>query len=60
MPKQNENSVLLFSTVKWILNTLVHQVIAVITIYTVWNFCVKEITVYAWHVILCSVGVSIK
>lgn len=45
---------------KWILNTLFHQCVAVIFIYAIWIAIEKYSNTLSWHVILCSLGVSLS
>ncbi|KAB0803442.1 hypothetical protein PPYR_00412 [Photinus pyralis] len=41
---------------KWIVNTLFHQCVAVVAVYTIWIPIENYSAPFSWHVILCTLG----
>lgn len=54
---QNPPGSSIFQIIKWIWNTLFHQIVAVITIYAIWIPIEHYRDAFSWHVILCTLGV---
>lgn len=57
-PEPLEGIPLTVKVLRWVGNTLFHQVLAVVTISAIWYGCVNYTAKFSWHVILSTIGVS--